>query len=169
MAEEETQPKWEGKAIAELKGPTPDQVWPFLEDFCNLHKLLPSVNTCHRVEGVPGQPGLIRHCTFASLDGDSDPSKLKWANERLLKMDPSDKCFSYEVLNNNMGMNSYVSTVRVMPVSDGDGKIVGCMIEWSFVSDPVEGLGPQDLSSYIDFGLQSMATKIESAIQEVRG
>ncbi|XP_030543143.1 lachrymatory-factor synthase-like [Rhodamnia argentea] len=166
---EETQPKWEGKATADLKGPTPDQVWPFLEDFCSLHKLLPSIDTCHRVEGIPGQPGLIRYCASASLGGDLDPSKLKWANERLLMMDPSDKCFSYEVLDNNMGLKSYVSTVRVMPMNAGDGKNGGCMIEWSFASDPVEGWGLQDLSSYIDFCLQSMATKIKSAIQEARG
>ncbi|KAI6680013.1 hypothetical protein NL676_033894 [Syzygium grande] len=167
---EETQPKWEGKAIAELKGPTPHQVWPFLEDFCNLHKLLPSLDKCHRVEGVPGQPGLVRYCASASLGGgDSDPSKVKWANERLLMMDPSDKCFTYEVLDNNMGLKSYVSTIRVVPMNDGDAKMAGCMIEWSFVADPIEGWGPQDLSSYIDFCLQSMAKKIESAIQEASG
>ncbi|KAI6680012.1 hypothetical protein NL676_033893 [Syzygium grande] len=60
---DETLPRWEGKAIAELKGPTPDQVWPFLADFCNVHKLLPPIDTCHRVEGIPGQPGLVRYCT----------------------------------------------------------------------------------------------------------
>ncbi|XP_048133949.1 lachrymatory-factor synthase-like [Rhodamnia argentea] len=167
---EETQPRWEGKAIAELKGPTPDQVWPFLADFCNLHKLLPSIDTCRQVEGVPGQPGLVRYCASTAASGDdSDPSKIKWANERLLVMDPSNKCFSYEVLDNNVGFKNYAATVRVMPNSDGDGKMGGCMIEWSFVSDPVEGWELQDLSSYVDFCLQSMAKKIASAIQEGSG
>ncbi|KAF8035892.1 hypothetical protein BT93_C1803 [Corymbia citriodora subsp. variegata] len=166
---EETRPRWEGKAIAELKGPTPDQVWPFLEDFCNVHKLLPAVDTCRQVEGVPGQPGLVRCCASATFGNNSDPSKLKWANERLLMMDPSDKCFSYEILDNNVGFKNYVATVRVMPMKDEDGKKNGCTIEWSYVSDPVEGWGLQDLCSYIDFSLQSMAKKIESAIQESSG
>ncbi|KAL3746782.1 hypothetical protein ACJRO7_015682 [Eucalyptus globulus] len=166
---EETQPKWEGKFTAELKGATPDQVWPFLADFCNVHKVLPTVDTCYRVEGVQGQPGLIRYCASTALSNDSDPSKLKWANERLLMMDPSKKCFSYEVLDNNMGFKNYVGTVRVMPTNDGDGKMRGCMIEWSFVSNPIECWGLQDLSSLMDFALQSMAKKIESAIQEASG
>ncbi|KAL3746776.1 hypothetical protein ACJRO7_015676 [Eucalyptus globulus] len=166
---EETLPRWEGKAIAELKEPTPDQVWPFLADFCNIHKLLPTIDTCHRVDGVPGQPGLVRYCASTTFNNDSDPSKLKWANERLLMIHPSDKCVSYEVLDNNVGFKNYVATVRVMPMEDGDGKTNGCIIEWSFVSDPVEGWGLQDLCSYIDFCLQSMAKKIESAIQESSG
>ncbi|KAF8008071.1 hypothetical protein BT93_K1910 [Corymbia citriodora subsp. variegata] len=166
---EETQPRWEGKAIAELKGPTPDQVWPFLADFCNLHKLFPTIDTCYRVEGIEGQPGLVRYCASTVPGDDSEPSKLKWANERLLMMVPSEKCFSYEVLDNNMGFKNYVATVRLMPRNDGDGKMGGCMIEWSFVSDPIEGWGLQDLSTYIDFLLQSVAKKIESAIQEASG
>ncbi|KAK3438349.1 hypothetical protein EUGRSUZ_C02968 [Eucalyptus grandis] len=127
---EETQPKWEGKATAELKGPTPDQVFP-------------AVDTCCRIKGVQGQPGLIRYCTSTAK-----------------------KCFSYEVLDNNMGFKNYVATVRVMPMNDEDGKMRGCMIEWSFVSNPVEGWGLQDLSSLIDISVQSMAKKIENAIQE---
>ncbi|XP_056162364.1 lachrymatory-factor synthase-like [Syzygium oleosum] len=166
---EETRSRWEGKASAELKGPTPDQVWPFLEDFCNLHKLLPLVDTCHRVEGIPAQLGLVRYCNSTTFGNDSDLLKLKWANERLLMMDPSEKCFSYEVLDNNDGFKNYVATIRVMPMKDGDGKMGGCMIESSFVSDPVEGWGLQELCSYIDFFLQSMAKKIESAIQEASG
>ncbi|XP_030452764.1 lachrymatory-factor synthase-like [Syzygium oleosum] len=166
---EETQPRWESKLIAELKGPTPGQVWPFLEDFCYLHKLLPTLDMCQQVEGVPGQPGLVRYVASTTFGDGSDPSKIKWANERLIVMDPNDKCFSYEVLDNNIGLKSYVATIRVMPMNDQDDKMVGCMIEWSFVADPVEGWGGQDMMSFFDFCLQSMAKKIESAIQETSG
>ncbi|XP_010051236.2 lachrymatory-factor synthase [Eucalyptus grandis] len=166
---EETQPRGEGKVTAELKGSTPDQVWPFLSDLCNIHKWLPTLDTCHLVEGVPGQPGLVR-CVASTTNGnDSDPLKLKWVNERLLMMDPSEKCFSYEVLDNNVGIKSCVATIRVMPMNDGDGKMVGCMIEWSFVSDPVEGSGLQDMRSFLDFRLQAVAKNIGSAIQEASG
>ncbi|XP_048133950.1 lachrymatory-factor synthase-like [Rhodamnia argentea] len=165
--EEETRARWEGKVIAELKGPTPDQVWPLLADFCNLHKWLPTLDTCYRVEGVPGQPGLVRYAAGTANGKGSDPPKLKWVNERLLMTDPSDKCFSYEVLDNNLGFKSYVATIRVMPINDGgDGKMVGCTIELSFVSDPVDGWGLQDMRSFLDFRLQAVAKNIGSAIQE---
>ncbi|KAI6680023.1 hypothetical protein NL676_033904 [Syzygium grande] len=103
------------------------------------------------------------------IDNDSTPPKLKWANERLLMMDPNEKCFSYEVLENNVWFKNYVATIRVMPMNDGDGKMGGCMMEWSFVSDPLDGWGLQELCSCIDFCLQSMVKKIESAIQEASG
>ncbi|XP_056166946.1 lachrymatory-factor synthase-like [Syzygium oleosum] len=166
---EETQPRWEVKLITELEGPTPDQVWPFLEDFCYLHKLLPTLDMCQQVEGVPGQPGLVRYVASTTFGDGSDSSKVKWANERLVMMDPSDKCFSYEIFDNNIGLKYFTATIRMIPMNDEDGKMVGCMIEWSFVADPVEGWGFQDMRSFYDFSLQSMAKKIESAIQETSG
>ncbi|KAF8008069.1 hypothetical protein BT93_K1908 [Corymbia citriodora subsp. variegata] len=165
---EETQPRWEAKLTAELRGTKPDQAWPFLADFCNIHKLLPSI-TCHRVEGVLGQPGLVRYVASTPSGDDSDLSKVKWATERLLMMDPSEKCFSYEVVDNNIGIKSYVATIRLMPMNDEDGKMVGCMIEWPFVADPVECWGLQDMRTYFDFCCQSVARKIESAVQEASG
>jgi len=39
--EEETQLKWEGQATAEVKVPA-DKVWPFLEDFYNIHRWIPN-------------------------------------------------------------------------------------------------------------------------------
>ncbi|KAI4380714.1 hypothetical protein MLD38_006875 [Melastoma candidum] len=43
--------KWTGSAMAELAGPTTDQIWPFLEDFFGLDKWFPALTTCIPVEG----------------------------------------------------------------------------------------------------------------------
>ncbi|KAI5354611.1 hypothetical protein L3X38_007506 [Prunus dulcis] len=49
------------KTSGEIKGQTAEQVWPPVADFCNLHQWLrPTLDTCYLVEGVPGQPGVIR-------------------------------------------------------------------------------------------------------------
>ncbi|XWS70308.1 hypothetical protein CRYUN_Cryun03dG0036800 [Craigia yunnanensis] len=152
--DEETAPKWEGKVTAELKGSMAEQIWPFLEEFCNLDKLFPTVDTCYRVEGTPGQPGLVRHCE----------GKLGWAKEKLLTIDPVNRSLSYEILENNIGFNNYMATLKVFPM-EGDGKPADCKIEWSFIADPVEGLRLEDFVSNIDYTLQFMAKKMEDAVK----
>ncbi|KAL5850502.1 hypothetical protein ACOSQ4_008515 [Xanthoceras sorbifolium] len=163
---EERQPKWEGKASAEIASLKAEQVWSCLEDFCNLHKWLPVLDTCSQVEGVPGQPGLIRYCTSTQISSSSDgkddddqkssTTTTKWANEKLLMIDPIQRCLSYEVIDSNVGFNGYVATVNVSPIDGG-----GCTIEWSYVADSVDGWRPEDLASYIDYCLQYMAKKME--------
>ncbi|CAJ2628048.1 unnamed protein product [Trifolium pratense] len=160
MGEDESQPNWEGKATIELPSITSQQVWQVLQDFCNLHKWIP-IDTCYQLEGIQNQPGLIRYCasTIKSLDSDSEPT-IKWAKEKLLKIDPIKRCLSYEIVDNNMGFKSYVATLKVGPIDD-DEEGAGCVIEWGFVCDPFEGWTLQDFNSYIEYCLQFMAKKIE--------
>ncbi|OMO96209.1 Polyketide cyclase/dehydrase [Corchorus capsularis] len=151
-----TEPKWQGKATAELKGTTGEQIWPFLEEFCNLDKFFPGVDKCYRIEGSPGQPGLVRHCE----DGAGG-----WCNEKLLAIDPTNLCLSYQVVENTVGLKNYVATLKVLPVFE-DGKpaaAAGCKIELSFVSAPVQGFKLEGFVSYVDGCVQFMAKKLEDA------
>jgi len=162
MGEENKPIKWEGKATAEVRGTEEDIVWQVLEDFCNLHKWLPM--TCYKLEGIEGQPGLVRYCAFTKR-GASPTSE--WVKEKLLKIDPIQRCLSYEIVENSMGFKNYVAIMKVLPLPigdvDDDAKRVGCMIEWEGVCDPVEGWTLQDLNSFIGNVLKGMANKIELA------
>ncbi|CAK7353152.1 unnamed protein product [Dovyalis caffra] len=163
---EETQLKWEGMATVELKTPTADQVWPCLEDFCNIIKWIPDMDTCYQVEGEVGQPGLTRYCASSSSrlsDGSDNETRISWVKEKLLTMNPMERCLSYEVVENNIGFNSYVATVKVLPINGSDGQH-GCKIEWSYVADPVEGWSTEHLTSIIKISLQYMANKLEQAV-----
>ncbi|XP_008220095.1 PREDICTED: lachrymatory-factor synthase-like [Prunus mume] len=158
MAEDQIpKSKWEGKASADLQGSSAEQVWPLLADFCSLHKWFPDIATCYQVDGVPGQPGLIRYCARAPID--NDESTIKWAKEKLLSLDPIQRCLSYEIIESNLGFKSYVAVMQLVPINGGDGSI-GCKIEWSFVCDPIEGWGLNDFRSYLDSSLQLMAEKM---------
>ncbi|KAI3468187.1 hypothetical protein Pfo_024850 [Paulownia fortunei] len=165
MAAEADEPKWEGKATAKLNKPTAEEVWPLLEDFCSFHKWLPSIDTCCKVEGVEGRRGLVRYCA-ATLPPPSDGGErvVKWCHEKLLAVDPIGKCLSYEVLDNNMGLKSYRSTIKVVPIKGGDD-LSGCEIEWSFLADPVEGLSYEDMVTYLDMNLQGVAQNMEKALE----
>ncbi|GKV03451.1 hypothetical protein SLEP1_g15745 [Rubroshorea leprosula] len=159
---EESQPKWEGKTTAELSGPTAEQIWPFWEDFCNLHLWHPDIDTCSQVEGTPGQPGLIRYCATKKTSSSGGDDGISWCKEKILMIDPVNRCLSYELLENSIGFKLYVATIKVLSV-DGDGGR-GCKIEWSFVADPVEGWKFEDLVAYIETCLLSMAKKMEQSV-----
>ncbi|KAF8407091.1 hypothetical protein HHK36_006216 [Tetracentron sinense] len=154
--------KWEGKVCAKLTGHSADQVWPLLEDFFSLHKWIPTLDTCRQVEGVLGQPGCIRYCAGNVLPSDgSGETMINWATEKLLAIDPVKRCFSYEIVENNIGFNSYVATMKVLK----DEEEEGCKIEWLFVVDPVEGWKLEDLVSFYNSSLQVMAKRMEEALQ----
>ncbi|XP_010432645.1 PREDICTED: lachrymatory-factor synthase-like [Camelina sativa] len=150
--------KWEGKHVAQVNGVTAEKVWSVFSDFCNIHEWFPALDTCYRVQGTDGEPGLVRYCASTKT---KDEETTKWAKERLVKIDLIGRCLSYEILENNVGFKSYVSTVRVMP-EDGDDQV--SRIEWSFVADPVDGWKKEDLESYVDFCLQHMAKKMELSL-----
>lgn len=153
--------KWEGKATAKLRKPTAEAVWPLLQDFCTLHKWLPSIDTCFKVDGADGERGLVRYCA-AAAPGDGEPA-VKWCREKLTAIDPVEKRLSYEIMENNMGFKSYESTLRVVPIDGGDD--LGCQIEWSFVADPVEGLSCDDLAAYVGICIRGMAENMEKALE----
>ncbi|VVB10615.1 unnamed protein product [Arabis nemorensis] len=154
MGSETVSFKWEGKHAAQVNGVTAEQVWSVVSDFCNIHEWFPTIDTCHRVQGTDGQPGLIRYCATTK----TNEAETLWAKERLVMIDPIGRCLSYEVIENNVGFRTYVATVRVMQVDDDDQV---CRIEWSFVSDPVDGWKKEDLESYVDFCLKHMVNKME--------
>ncbi|PHT40494.1 hypothetical protein CQW23_19348 [Capsicum baccatum] len=162
MASQQQQSKWEGKSIANLKGPKPEQVWPLLEDFFNFHNWLPTLDTCYQLNHNDGL--LIRYCaSTVSPSSDSGEAIVKWCHERLLTVDKIKRCLSYEVLDNNIGIRSYVAMFKVFASNDCDES--GCQIEWSFIADPVDGLTLESFSGYLNSSLQDMAGKIEKALE----
>ncbi|XP_055819318.1 lachrymatory-factor synthase-like [Solanum dulcamara] len=170
MASQQLESKWEGKSIANLKLGKAEQVWPILEDFFNIHEWLPTIDTCYQLNN--NTDGLIRYCASTAPPSSSDDGEaiIKWCHERLLTMDKMERYLSYEALENNIGIRSYVATFKVLS-SDNDGgddeeeEEGGCQIEWSFVADPIDGLTLECFSGYIDSTLQSMAEKIEKALE----
>lgn len=154
---EESDPRWEGKAVVELADTNAEVAWSVLEDFCSLHKWIP-LDTCYQLEGILGKPGLIRYCASTIVDDVEKTSVVKWAKEKLLAIDPVERCLTYEVVENNMGFKSYVGTFRVLSM-EGDG----CKIEWEFVCDPVEGWSLEGLKSYVEYSLEFMKKNIELA------
>ncbi|PNX89655.1 hypothetical protein L195_g045777 [Trifolium pratense] len=150
--------RWEGKVSTKLTNITKQQAWSLIKDFFNLHKRFPNLATCYGIHGSNGEPGCIRYCAGFSLPSDGS-QEVSWSKERLVAVDDVDLSLKYEIVDCNIGFKSYESMMRVIS-DDGDG----CMIEWFFGVDPVEGLEFEDLVSKYRIALQLMAHKMEQEI-----
>lgn len=66
--------------------------------------------------------------------------------------------FSYTIVDGNVGFNSYVSRVRVVPSEEG------CSFEWDNEIELVKGWRLEDLDEFIGLGLRAMAKRMEEAL-----
>ncbi|XVF48581.1 hypothetical protein PTKIN_Ptkin03bG0202000 [Pterospermum kingtungense] len=170
--ERNSQFKWEAKVSAKLTRASPDQIWALYTDFFNFHKWYPGLASCHGIHGTNGEPGCIRYCSGFSISSPSSSSsegtghgrgsETKWSKERLIAIDHSGRSLSYEMVDSNIGFNSYVATVKIVPA--GHDHQDGCVIEWSFTVDPVEGWQLDEMKKKYEVGLQSLVKRIEDVI-----
>lgn len=150
--------KWQGKVSTTLRKARAKQIWPLYKDFFNVHKWFPSLETSYGIHGSNGELGCVRYCSGSSIP--TDDGCAAWAKEKLIAIDETNLSFSYEVVESNIGFKSYVATVKISP-ADTDH---GCMIEWSFVVDPVNGWKLEDMVTKFELALESMAGKMEEAV-----
>ncbi|KAI6679533.1 hypothetical protein NL676_033414 [Syzygium grande] len=146
--------KWEGRVSALVRGSSPDQAWPLLEDFFSLHKWVPTIDMCYGIKGVSGQPGCIRYCSVTRRSADSlEDLVMNWAMEKLLATDPVNKSFSYEIVDcNTVGFKSLVATMKLTAARDAEEED-GCGMSWSFAVNPIEGWTVKDLKEFYNSAL----------------
>ncbi|XP_045789724.1 uncharacterized protein LOC123884627 isoform X2 [Trifolium pratense] len=158
-SKQQTQEKWKGIAKTELLGCKTEQVWPLLEDFFGLDKWFPTLS-CIPLEGISGKPGCVRFCGgFKTPVDEHGKQTLNWTKEKLLSIDPIQRVFSYSIIDGNVGLHNYVSTIKVLEKDDG------CLIEWLYEVEPVEGWKLEDLDLLIGSGLDEMGQRIQGALK----
>ncbi|ESQ50322.1 hypothetical protein EUTSA_v10002295mg [Eutrema salsugineum] len=155
--------KWQAKVSVTLKKAKPNEIWPFFTDFFNFHKWLPTVTTCHGVHGINGELGCIRFCSGSSIRSIGVESTVGWSKEKLVAVDPVERLLTYEIVESNIGFESYVSTVQILP-RDDSGDAEGCVIEWGFTVDPVGGWSLDDLVKKYEKALGVIAKNMEEAL-----
>ncbi len=103
-----------------------DSVWARVRDFNALPQWHPGIADS-RIENSQASDriGCVRH--FHTRDGGM-------IRERLLALSDYDFSCSYEIIESGMGVDNYVATLKLMPVTDGNR----CFAEWSaeFDCDP---------------------------------
>jgi hypothetical protein len=96
-----------------------DTVWGRIRDFNGLPQWHPAIADSRIENHEPAdRVGCIRH--FHTRDGGA-------IRERLLALSDYDYSCSYEILESPMGVENYVATLKLTPVTDGNR----CFAEWS--------------------------------------
>ncbi len=97
--------------ISSVIGAPADRIWQTVRDFNALPDWLPAVRES-RIEG--GQPsdqvGCVR--AFRLEDGG-------FLRERLLALSDYDYSVTYSILESPMGVENYIATLKLVPVTDG--------------------------------------------------
>ncbi|KAJ6836782.1 lachrymatory-factor synthase [Iris pallida] len=140
--------KWEVSATSsKLNGVKADQAWSLLAgSYYDLHKYAPSIVVASKKVSDG-----IRHVTFTRAGSPT----VYWSKERLLKMDQDERAYTYESVENTLGLVNMVSKVRVVPAGTDS-----CAVEWSLVSEPAPGLARSDLTSLLQAAASDTAKKV---------
>ena len=104
-----------------------DRVWATIRDFNALPKWHPAIKDSHVEGGLPSdRVGCIRN--FNLKDGGN-------IREQLLTLSDYDYSCTYSILESPMGVDNYVATLKLTPVTDG----ARTFAEWSAEFDCPEG------------------------------
>ena len=104
-----------------------DNVWTRVRDFNGLPQWHPGIADSRIENGEPSdRVGCIRH--FHTRDGGM-------IRERLLALSDFDFTQTYEILESPMGVDNYVATLKLTPITDGNR----CFAEWSAEFECDEG------------------------------
>lgn len=104
-----------------------DTVWARIRDFNGLPAWHPAIADSRIENQQPSdRVGCVRH--FHTRDGGM-------IRERLLALSDYDFSCTYEILESPMGVDHYVATLKLTPVTDG----ARCFAEWSAEFECAEG------------------------------
>ncbi len=100
-------------------GAPPDQVWAAIRDFNSLPSWHPAIAESRIEGGAPAdQVGCVR--AFRLKDGG-------FIREKLLALSDYDFACTYSILESPMGVENYVATLKLSPITDGGRTFA----EWS--------------------------------------
>ena len=104
-----------------------DTVWSRIRDFNGLPQWHPAIADSRIENGEPADKvGCVRH--FHTRDGGA-------IRERLLALSDYDYTCTYSILDSPMGVDNYVATLKLTPVTDGQRSFA----EWSAEFDCAPG------------------------------
>ncbi len=95
------------------------KVWALIRDFNSLPAWHPRMIECHIEDSLPSdQVGCVRN--FAIVSG----ARIR---EKLVALSDRDFSVSYSILEHPTPISNHFATLRLIPVTDGDG----CFAQWT--------------------------------------
>ncbi|GAA0179512.1 hypothetical protein LIER_29984 [Lithospermum erythrorhizon] len=148
--------KWKVNLSAKINGPTADQVWPYVQDFCNLYKIYPSsISFCPKATET--RPGLARYSVTIGQSPSNATTVVGWVREVLVKIRPTKKYVGYEIHENTFGISTLEASMQVVPTGNDS-----CTFKWNIVATPIDGLTYGGFASSFEVQLQGIVALIEN-------
>ncbi|CAI9269837.1 unnamed protein product [Lactuca saligna] len=119
------------------------------------------MSTCYGIHGVNGEVGCIRYSDGFFFEEDDGVREANWVKVRLVAVDANEMSLNYEIIGCNFGFDksNYLGTYKVVPSGDE-----GCVVEWSFTTDPIEGITCEYVVEKYQHILDRMTKKMEDAV-----
>jgi len=140
---------WHGCVTKVMKSPC-DRVWKLSADFINVQKYAKNVDKCDHVEGERNEMGCVRYCSGVQSSGSDE--RILWAKEKLLRMDHVNRCYSYSIIDGNLGIEGYVANFKVYNIMTNGN----CFVEWSFQANPSKYYEEQEFIGFITGQIEQM-------------
>uniref|UniRef100_A0A0D6R079 Bet v I/Major latex protein domain-containing protein n=1 Tax=Araucaria cunninghamii TaxID=56994 RepID=A0A0D6R079_ARACU len=135
--------RWSGSVTRTIKSP-PEIVWKLSSDFLGATKYVDMIDTCELVEGEKNAVGCVRLARGPEIE----------TKEKLVAIDPVNCCYTYTIMDNNLGLVGYMATFQLITMSNGSG-----VVEWKFEADPSSSYASEE--KFISF----MSSLLEKFIQ----
>jgi len=139
---------WHGSVTKIMKSPC-ERVWKLSADFINVNKYAKNIDKCDHVEGERNEVGCVRYCSGVQSYGSDQ--RILWAKEKLLTMDSLNRCYTYSIIDGNLGIEGYVANFKVYNMTNGN-----CVVEWSFQADPSKYYEEEEFIRFISCKIEQM-------------
>ena len=128
-------------------------VWAIVRDFNGLPNWTRFVRESRIEQNMPADRiGCIRNFTL------TDGGRIR---ERLLGLSDYDMSCTYSILESPMGVENYVATLRLIPVTDGDQTFAEWTAEFDAASDREDRLAEDIERNVFAAGLSSLKTRFQ--------
>lgn len=135
--------KWHGCVTKIMTSPC-ERIWKLSADFINVNRYAKNIHRCDHVEGEKNEIGCVRYCSGSD-------ERMLWAKEKLLTMDTVNRCYSYSVVDGNLGIEGYVANFKVYNTTNGN-----CVVEWSFQADPSKYYEEEEFIRFLTGKIEQM-------------
>ena len=128
-------------------------VWAIVRDFNGLPNWTRFVRESRIEQNMPADRiGCIRNFTL------TDGGRIR---ERLLGLSDYDMSCTYSILESPMGVENYVATLRLIPVTDGDQTFAEWTAEFDAAPDREDRLAEDIERNVFAAGLSSLKTRFQ--------
>jgi hypothetical protein len=132
-----------------------DTVWALIRDFNGLPSWVPAVAASEIEGGKPaGEVGCVRHLTLG------DGAKVV---ETLLELSDARRSVTYNIVEAPLGVEGYVATLSVTPITDGNRSYV----QWTAEFEPAAGFDGAERAEFI--GTNVFQAGFDALKEKLRG